>query len=158
MPKCQAMTLKHVRCRKDICSESESFCWFHIAEEFKEIKQQRNQFKAIVELVEEDNDKLRSQLTKPNKKKAKPSKPTIHSSLEQQVKDLKKQLEKTENQLNEANKMIKKMTPDYQNYQVLREFEKMKVNLDSNQIDWYERGNLYHRIRFLRNQVAHPVA
>lgn len=157
MPKCQATTLKHARCRKDVCSESNSYCWFHIAEEFKEIKQQRNQFKAMVELVEEDNDKLRSQIAKP-KKLSKPSKPTIHSSLEQQVKNLKQQLEKTESQLNNANKLIKKMKPDYDNYQLLRDYEQMKNNLDKEQIDWYNRGNLYHRIRFLRNQVAHPVA
>lgn len=76
-------------------------------------------------------------------------------ALENRIKNLKWEVNRLTERLNDSNKLNDKMKPDYDRYQIIRSYEGLQQQLDH--IKFNNRGDLYHDLRLTRNIVAHPV-
>lgn len=71
--------------------------------------------------------------------------------------ELREELNVSMKLIEEYKKQIKYMKPDYDRFQLIREFERKRMIYDKDQIDFYERPQDYHRLRVMRNQLVHEI-
>ena len=82
-----------------------------------------------------------------------------------EIKNLNKTIEKKNNviadllrEVSNIKKKKQEMEEDFNNYQIIKNFEKKKAELINQNIDIYNVNDQdFHNMRWLRNQLAHPI-
>lgn len=111
-----------------------------------------NSLKANCNLLMNESNKIKVQ-PKVQSKQIKSNDNQI--ALENRIKNLKWEVNRLTERLNDSNKLNDKMKPDYDRYQIIRSYEGLQQQLDH--IKFNNRGDLYHDLRLTRNIVAHPA-
>lgn len=73
------------------------------------------------------------------------------------VDELEKTIRIMNNKLKEANQKIKNMKSDYNNFQIVKQFESQKKELERQAINFFDRGYSYHKLRKERNHIVHEL-
>ena len=147
-----------------ICQMYDDNC--ELVQQLEQLEADQIKAKDCIQKLVDDNNSLRANcnllMNESNKIKVQPKvqPKQIKSNdnqivLENRIKNLKWEINRLTERLNDSNKLNDKMKPDYDRYQIIRSYEGLQQQLDH--IKFNNRGDLYHDLRLTRNIVAHPV-
>jgi hypothetical protein len=122
-----------------------------------EVVQEYHATLAIQSLLIGEMDCLKAEIKKHESNK--PQKASMHhkDANRTKIESLQKDVELLTKRLDEANKVISNTNEDYQKYQIIKSYEELNQQLQRAQIEFNNRGSLYHDLRLTRNKVAHPT-
>lgn len=153
--------------RKCLLAKNKELCHIHEKKIFKDkynkLKEENHIIKLQFIKAQEQIDILEKRINKINKSQDYKNKEltNLYKTIEKKNNNIKKKNDIIEKQLEtikELKELNNKMITDYNNYQIIKEYEKQKSDLISKGIDIYNYDNNdFHNIRYLRNTIAHPI-
>lgn len=162
---CKSLNKKGKVCGNEPTKE---FCHIHkpkvdleALEVLNQLRSDNNRLKATCELLmTESNDlslKLKN-LTKGKVPKVDPVRTLRRSpnfQAQKKIDQLQQEVDKLKAKLAEVTKLNSQMLEDYNHYQIIKTYEDLHQKLG--RVEFSRRGKLYHDLRLIRNQVAHPT-
>ena len=115
-----------------------------------------NNQKDLLNKFSKKNDQLKTEIKHLNKSLEKKNK--IIQDKDIQIDKLSNKSKKYMQDIINIFDQIEKMETDYNNYQVIKEFERLKNQLEKQNIDIYNYDNsYYHQLRVKRNYIVHEA-